>query len=78
MNTHPCFAATFLSNNYHQALDLLQTKLAVTAALEKLGATDRELDGFINPHGLWSRVVMGAGAGRQVTTLEKPTPVAWV
>ena len=38
----------------------------------------RELDGFINPCGLQSRVVTGAGAGWQVTTLEKPAPAARV
>ena len=39
---------------------------------------DRELRGFINPCGLWSWVVTGAGAGWQFTTLEKPAPVARV
>ena len=38
----------------------------------RYGVRCRELDG------LRSRVVMGAGAGRQVTTLEKPAPVAQV
>jgi hypothetical protein len=38
----------------------------------------RECHGFINPHGLRSRVVRGAGMGWQIATLEKPTPVAWV
>ena len=40
--------------------------------------TARELRGFINPCRLWSRVVTGAGAGWQFTTLEKPAPVARV
>ena len=38
----------------------------------------RERDGFINPCGLRVRVVTGAGAGWQVTTLEKPAPLARV
>lgn len=37
-NAH--FTASFLLNNYRQALDLLQTKPVVLAALEKLGGTD--------------------------------------
>ena len=46
--------------------------------MANLASTYRELRGFINPCGLWSRVVTGAGAGWQFTTLEKPAPVARV
>jgi hypothetical protein len=38
--TNPCFIATFLLNNYRQALDLLQTKPAIIEALEKFGVVD--------------------------------------
>jgi hypothetical protein len=40
INSNARFTASFLLNNYRQALDLLQTKPAVLAALEKLGGTD--------------------------------------
>jgi hypothetical protein len=39
---------------------------------------DRECHGFVNPRGLTSRAVTGAGAGWQIATLEKPAPVVWV
>lgn len=39
INTNTHFTATFFLNNYRQALDLLQTKPAVLAALEKLSVT---------------------------------------
>ena len=62
------FTVSFLLNNYHQALDLLQTKPAVLVALEKLGGTDTTVvEGWLceitftdcqrNPsrrHGRWS------------------------
>jgi hypothetical protein len=54
--TDPHFAATFLLNNYRQALDLLQTKPAVIAALEKLGATDAmAVEGWLCEEGAYLR-----------------------
>ena len=38
----------------------------------------RECHKFTNPHGLWSRVVKGAGTGWQITALKKPAPAAQV
>ena len=38
----------------------------------------REYDGFINPCGLMSRVVTGAGEGSKIETLKKPAPAARV
>jgi hypothetical protein len=56
INTNPRFTATFLLNNYRQALDLLQTKPAVTAALEKLGAMDATVvEGWLCEEGSYLR-----------------------
>lgn len=39
----PIFIGNFLYNNYKQALSILETKSAVTAALTKVGASSAEV-----------------------------------
>jgi hypothetical protein len=50
-----------------------------TKCCERCGQTGhRECHGFTNPCGSQSQVGMGAGRGWQITTPEKPAPVARV
>ena len=43
-----------------------------------LDIVSRECHGFVNPCRLQAQVGEGMGASWQITTPEKPTPVAWV